>query len=82
MKKTTFHSSPQSFYHLFFALLFHKLLRLEIWGQLHFIRVGFWLCFENGHTVTLPNDYQGQTKKLDLRGGLKQGVGSGVRIGN
>jgi trimeric autotransporter adhesin len=35
---------------------------------------------ENGHTVTLPNGYQGVTKKLDLRGGLKQGVGSGVRV--
>jgi hypothetical protein len=35
---------------------------------------------ENGHTVTLPNGYQGETKKLDLRGGLKQGVGSGVRV--
>jgi hypothetical protein len=37
---------------------------------------------ENGHTVTLPNGYQGITKKLDLRGGLRQGVGTGVRIGN
>jgi hypothetical protein len=37
---------------------------------------------ENGHTVTLPNGYQGITKKLDLRGGLKQGVGAGVRVGN
>ena len=35
---------------------------------------------ENGHTVTLPNGYQGTTKKLDLRGGLKQGVGSGVTV--
>jgi trimeric autotransporter adhesin len=35
---------------------------------------------ENGHTVTLPNGYQGVTKKLDLKGGLKQGVGSGVRV--
>jgi hypothetical protein len=37
---------------------------------------------ENGHTVTLPNGYQGVTKKLDLRGGLKQGVGAGVRVSN
>jgi hypothetical protein len=37
---------------------------------------------ENGHTVTLPNGYQGITKKLDLRGGLKQGVGAGVRVSN
>ena len=37
---------------------------------------------ENGHTVTLPNGYQGETKKLDLRGGLKQGVGAGVRVSN
>ncbi len=35
---------------------------------------------ENGHTVTLPNGYQGITKKLDLRGGLKQGVGSGITV--
>jgi hypothetical protein len=37
---------------------------------------------ENGHTVTLPNGYQGETKKLDLRGGLKQGVGAGVKVSN
>jgi hypothetical protein len=37
---------------------------------------------ENGHTVTLPNGYQGITKKLDLRGGLRQGVGAGVRVSN
>jgi hypothetical protein len=37
---------------------------------------------ENGHTVTLPNGYQGITKKLDLRGGLKQGVGASVRVNN
>jgi trimeric autotransporter adhesin len=35
---------------------------------------------ENGHTVTLPNGYQGVTKKLDLRGGLIQGFGAGVRV--
>lgn len=35
---------------------------------------------ENGHTVTLPNGYQGVTKRLDLRGGLTQGIGSGVRV--
>jgi trimeric autotransporter adhesin len=35
---------------------------------------------ENGHTVTLPNGYQGETKKLDLRGGLKQGVGASLKV--
>ena len=35
---------------------------------------------ENGHTVNLPNGYQGVTKRLDLKGGLTQGVGSGVRV--
>ena len=37
---------------------------------------------ENGHTVTLPNGYQGETMKLDVRGELKQGVGAGVRVSN
>jgi hypothetical protein len=37
---------------------------------------------ENVHTIALPNGYQGQTKKLNLRGGLKQDVGAGVRVGN
>jgi hypothetical protein len=37
---------------------------------------------QQGHTVNLPNGYQGNAKKLDLRGGLKQGVGAGVRVGN
>jgi trimeric autotransporter adhesin len=35
---------------------------------------------EKEHTVSLPNSYQGETKKLDLKGTLKQGVGSGVRV--
>jgi trimeric autotransporter adhesin len=35
---------------------------------------------ENGHTVNLPNGYQGITKKLDLRGGLTQGVGAGISV--
>jgi trimeric autotransporter adhesin len=35
---------------------------------------------KNGHTVNLPNGYQGITKKLDLRGGLTQGVGAGVKV--
>ena len=37
---------------------------------------------ENGHTVILPNGYQGKTMKLDVRGELKQGVGAGVRVSN
>ena len=36
---------------------------------------------EQGHVVNLPNGYQGNTKKLDLRGGITQGVGAGVKIG-
>ncbi len=35
---------------------------------------------EKDHTVSLPNSYQGETKKLDLKGTLKQGIGSGVRV--
>jgi trimeric autotransporter adhesin len=35
---------------------------------------------ENGHTVNLPNGYQGVTKRLDLRGGLTQGFGAGVSV--
>ncbi len=37
---------------------------------------------EQGHIVNLPNGYQGNTKKLDLRGGITQGVGAGVKVGN
>lgn len=35
---------------------------------------------ENGHIVTLPNGYQGETQKIDLRGGLNQGIGAGIKI--
>lgn len=35
---------------------------------------------EQGHVVNLPNGYQGNTKKLDLRGGITQGVGAGVKV--
>ena len=37
---------------------------------------------EQGHVVNLPNGYQGNTKKLDLRGGITQSVGAGVKISN
>ena len=37
---------------------------------------------DQGHTVNLPNGYQGNAKKLELKGGIKQGVGASVRIGN
>ncbi|MEA5460739.1 hypothetical protein VB796_16900 [Arcicella sp. LKC2W] len=36
---------------------------------------------EQGHVVNLPNGYQGNTKKLDLRGGITQGVGAEVKVG-
>ena len=42
--------------------------------------VAYDAVIENGHTVNLPNGYQAETKKLDLKGGLIQGVGSGVRV--
>lgn len=35
---------------------------------------------ENGHIITLPNGYQGETKKLDLRGSLNQGVDAGIKV--
>jgi trimeric autotransporter adhesin len=37
---------------------------------------------EQGHTVSLPNGYQGNTKKLELKGNLTQGTGASVRVSN
>jgi trimeric autotransporter adhesin len=37
---------------------------------------------EQGHTVNLPNGYQGNTKKLELKGNLTQGAGASVRVSN
>jgi trimeric autotransporter adhesin len=37
---------------------------------------------EQGHTVSLPNGYQGNTKKLELKGNLTQGAGASVRVSN
>jgi trimeric autotransporter adhesin len=37
---------------------------------------------EQGHTVRLPNGYQGNTKKLELKGNLTQGAGASVRVSN
>jgi trimeric autotransporter adhesin len=35
---------------------------------------------EQGHTVSLPNGYQGNAKKLELKGNLTQGAGASVRV--
>ena len=37
---------------------------------------------DQGHTVSLPNGYQGNAKKLELKGGIKQGVGASLRVSN
>ncbi|MCU0467601.1 MAG: hypothetical protein MUF58_03295 [Arcicella sp.] len=37
---------------------------------------------EQGHTVNLPNGYQGNTKKLELKGNLTQVAGASVRVSN
>ena len=37
---------------------------------------------EQGHTVSLPNGYQGNAKKLELKGGINQGVGASLRVSN
>jgi hypothetical protein len=37
---------------------------------------------QQGHTVNLPNGYQGNAKKLELKGGLIQGIGASLRVNN
>ncbi len=37
---------------------------------------------ENGHIITVPNNYQGQVKKLRLKGMLIQQNGSGFKVNN
>ena len=37
---------------------------------------------DQGHTVSLPNGYQGNAKKLELKGGIRQGVGASLRVNN
>ncbi|MDH4460083.1 MAG: hypothetical protein QE277_01575 [Flectobacillus sp.] len=37
---------------------------------------------EQGHVVNLPNGYQGKVKKLELKGGINQGVGASIIMNN